>query len=118
MIDGRCCGEVGQDCLDAGPVLMDEPADPAQPAPFGERAHPRTAFAAGHVSADQRVPRITQMSRLTRSQGVLPAALDVVLSSYPFSSFFSSLRNRQSVPWARIFWGLDLIIPTSRRRRA
>jgi hypothetical protein len=27
MIDGRCCGEVGQDCLDAGRVLMDEPAD-------------------------------------------------------------------------------------------
>jgi len=25
MIDGRCYGEIGQDCLDAGRVLMDEP---------------------------------------------------------------------------------------------
>jgi hypothetical protein len=37
---------------------------------------------------------------------------------YPFSSFFNSLRKRQSVPWVMILWGLDLIIPTSLRRRA
>ena len=37
---------------------------------------------------------------------------------YPFSSFFSSFRNRQSVPWARIFCGLALIIPASWRRSA
>ena len=37
---------------------------------------------------------------------------------YPFNSFFSSLRNRQSVPSARIFWGLDLIIPDSCIRSA
>jgi len=37
---------------------------------------------------------------------------------YPFSSFFNSLRKRQSVPWARIFCGLDLIIPPSCRRSA
>ena len=27
---------------------------------------------------------------------------------YPFNSFFSSLRKRQSVPWAMIFWGARL----------
>jgi hypothetical protein len=37
---------------------------------------------------------------------------------YPFSSFLSSLRKRQSVPWAMIFWGLVLIIPASCSRRA
>ncbi len=37
---------------------------------------------------------------------------------YPFNSFFSSWRNRQSVPWAMIFCGLDLIMPASWRRRA
>src|SRR5215469_14671293 len=29
--------------------------------------------------------------------------------SHAFSSFLSSLRKRQSVPWAMIVWGLDLI---------
>ncbi len=38
--------------------------------------------------------------------------------AYPFNSFFSSLRNRQSVPWAMSFCGLVLIIPASCRRRA
>jgi len=42
---------------------------------------------------------------------VLRGTVGVVLSSYPFSSFLSSLRKRQSVPWAMIFCGLDLIIP-------
>jgi hypothetical protein len=37
---------------------------------------------------------------------------------YPFSSLFNSLKKRQSVPSARIFAGLALIIPTSCRRRA
>jgi len=37
---------------------------------------------------------------------------------HPFSSFFSSLRKRQSVPWAMIFCGLLVIIPISWRRRA
>ena len=37
---------------------------------------------------------------------------------YPFSSFFSAVRKRQSVPWAMICCGVDLIIPTSCRRRA
>jgi hypothetical protein len=32
---------------------------------------------------------------------------------HPFSSFFSSLKKRQSVPWAMIFCGVDLIIPAS-----
>ena len=32
---------------------------------------------------------------------------------YAFNSFFSSLRNRQSVPCAMIFCGLDLIMPAS-----
>ncbi len=39
-------------------------------------------------------------------------------SRYPFSSFFSSLKKRQSVPFAMIFCGVDLIIPASWRRRA
>ena len=38
--------------------------------------------------------------------------------SHAFSSFFSSFRNRQSVPWAMSCCGVDLIIPTSCRRRA
>ena len=37
---------------------------------------------------------------------------------YCFNSFFSSVRKRQSVPWAMSFWGLALIIPSSCRRRA
>jgi len=37
---------------------------------------------------------------------------------YLFSAFLSSLNERQSVPWAMIFCGLDLIIPISRNRRA
>jgi hypothetical protein len=37
---------------------------------------------------------------------------------YPFISFFRALRKRQSVPWAMICCGVDLIIPTSCRRRA
>jgi hypothetical protein len=40
------------------------------------------------------------------------------VSRYPFSSRFSSLRKRQSVPWAMIFWGVALIMPASWRRRA
>ena len=39
-------------------------------------------------------------------------------SPYPFSSLFSSLRKRQSVPWAMIFCGLDLMIPASCSRSA
>jgi hypothetical protein len=37
---------------------------------------------------------------------------------YPFNSFFSALKKRQSVPWAMIFCGVLLIIPASCRRRA
>src|SRR5215467_12247786 len=37
---------------------------------------------------------------------------------YPFSSFFSSLTKRQSVPWAMIFFGSLLISPNSRSRSA
>jgi hypothetical protein len=50
-----------------------------------------------------------------------PTASDVGghrIQVYPFNSFFSSLRKRQSVPWARIFWGFDLIMPPSYRRSA
>src|SRR4029450_13049016 len=35
-----------------------------------------------------------------------------------FSSCFSSLKNRQSVPCAMILLGLDLMMPASRRRKA
>src|SRR5215467_7177142 len=37
---------------------------------------------------------------------------------HAFSSFLSSSRKRQSVPWAMIFCGLDLIIPASCKRSA
>jgi len=40
------------------------------------------------------------------------------VAAYPFSSRLTSFRKRQSVPWASIFWGLLLIIPTSCRRSA
>jgi len=40
------------------------------------------------------------------------------LALYPFNSFFSSLRKRQSVPWAMSFCGLDVIIPASWSLRA
>jgi len=40
------------------------------------------------------------------------------LHLYPFSSLFNSLKKRQSVPWAMIFWGVLLIIPASCRRSA
>jgi hypothetical protein len=54
-----------------------------------------------------------------RSEQLVPLSLlHRCLPRYPFSSFFSALRKRQSVPWAMIFWGLLLIIPISCRRRA
>ena len=37
---------------------------------------------------------------------------------YPFNSFFSEVRKRQSVPSARIFCGVLLIMPISRNRNA
>ncbi len=40
-------------------------------------------------------------------------AQEVTPGDHPFNSFFSSLRNRQSVPCAMIFCGLDLIMPAS-----
>ena len=49
---------------------------------------------------------------------VLTRLLHGHLLLYPFNSFFSSLKKCQSVPWAMIFCGLLLIIPTSWRRRA
>jgi hypothetical protein len=39
-------------------------------------------------------------------------------SGYPFSSRFSSLRKRQSTPWAMSFFGVLLIMPVSCRRSA
>jgi hypothetical protein len=47
-----------------------------------------------------------------------PAPQPWSLPCYPFNSFFSSLKNRQSVPWAISFWGLLLSIPASWRCRA
>jgi hypothetical protein len=49
---------------------------------------------------------------------VLTRLLHGHLPLYPFSSFLSSLKKRQSVPWAMIFWGMLLIIPASWRRKA
>ncbi len=42
---------------------------------------------------------------------------DLAPNAYAFSSFFNSFQKRQSVPWAMIFCGFDLIIPTSCRRK-
>ena len=44
--------------------------------------------------------------------------LTCLCHGYPFNSFFSSLRKRQSVPWAMSFWGVLLIRPISCRRNA
>jgi len=49
---------------------------------------------------------------------VLTRLLHRHLLLYPFNSFFSALKKRQSVPWAMIFCGLFLIMPTSCRRKA
>ena len=48
--------------------------------------------------------------------GVKPTLRSV--HPYPFSSFFSSLRKRQSVPWAMICFGVALMSPASCIRRA
>src|SRR5262245_37730495 len=53
-----------------------------------------------------------------RQRKNLRSRLWLHLSLYPFNSFLSSLKKRQSVPWARIFCGLLLIIPASCRRSA
>jgi hypothetical protein len=59
-----------------------------------------------------------EISRLREELAGLMAELNRRRRHYPFSSFFSSLWKRQSVPWAMIFCGLALIIPASWRRRA
>ena len=45
-------------------------------------------------------------------------ATEELASVHALSSFFSSLRNRQSVPWAISFCGVDLTIPASCSRTA
>ena len=40
------------------------------------------------------------------------------MTSLAFNSFFSSFKNRQSVPWTMSLCGCDLTIPTSCRRKA
>ena len=49
---------------------------------------------------------------------VLTRLLHGHLPHYSFNSFFNSVRKRQSVPWAMIFWGVLLIMPASCNRRA
>lgn len=63
-------------------------------------------------------PPLSEVEMSTLS-GQVPRPLDaevslVNLGTQPFSAF----RNLQSVPWARIFCGVDLISPTSCRRSA
>ena len=41
-----------------------------------------------------------------------------IYPEYVFNCFFNSFKNRQSVPYAMSFCGLDWIIPTSCRGRA
>jgi hypothetical protein len=47
-----------------------------------------------------------------------PRTPQQLAASHPLSSFFNSLRKRQSVPSAMRRRGADLIMPASRRRRA
>ena len=54
--------------------------------------------------------------RKRRLSGTLQAGRDP--RPHVFSSLLSSFRKRQSVPWAMICLGLDLIIPASCRRSA
>ena len=59
---------------------------------------------------------------LRRLRFIVPPVPRVRAGTYApdhaLSSRLSSLRNRQSVPWAMIFWGVVLIIPASWSRRA
>ena len=62
----------------------------------------------------------SQQPQATRTRHELPAAqrTRAAVPRHAFSSRFSSLRKRQSVPWAMIFCGVLWIIPASRRRKA
>src|SRR5262249_38890382 len=83
-----------------------------------------------HRGSPPPIPSVTSLARhdtpvLGAGEGsdtVSPARSTPMLHRhrprYCFNSFFSSVRKRQSVPWAMIFWGLLLIIPASCRRRA
>ena len=59
-----------------------------------------------------------QRARAREPRGYEVSAAPLGLGAHVFSSFLSSLKKRQSVPWAMIFCGLDLIMPTSRSRSA
>src|SRR5262245_32922722 len=76
------------------------------------RSRPRLKHARADPALHARRNRLDRSSRLA-----YPAVLIVFLPGYPFSSFFSSLRNRQSVPWAMSLLGFVLISPASCRRR-
>src|SRR5205823_8255331 len=67
----------------------------------------------GRVGAQSQTPRGPRHGDLSKELSPAPHG-----SSYPFSSFFSSLRKRQSVPSAISFCGLPFTIPASRRRSA
>jgi aspartate-semialdehyde dehydrogenase len=49
----------------------------------------------------------------TQASSQRSEALRTRITLYPFSSFLSSVRKRQSVPWAMIVWGVLWIIPAS-----
>jgi hypothetical protein len=100
--------------------------DEARPSPPRKSAVPRCGGGQGHgahppapqpwglpLSEDSNVGHI-----IGRRAWCPLSLLHRHLPRYPFSSFFSSLRKRQSVPWAMSFCGLDLSIPASWRRRA
>jgi hypothetical protein len=105
---GKCLHTPAQ-CPPEDPILhATPPAHPATPPP-------RTGL----------VPWEVQEMAGTRCSPPCSTALEPPLAGtshvgplYPFSSFFSAVRNRQSVPWAIIFCGLLLSIPTSCRRSA
>jgi hypothetical protein len=82
-----------------------------RPRPVHESSHRRNGATLGRLA-----PELEEAEGRDKQ---CPASIKAQCrSAYPFSSFFNSLRKRQSVPWAMSFWGLDLIIPASCRRRA
>jgi choline dehydrogenase-like flavoprotein len=93
---------------DAGPacVRVVAAAVPGVPQVVVDRFRPGQASRRAEIPA--RPPRNLRRVQPSRPGSPTP---------YPFSSRFSSSRNRQSVPCAMIRFGVDLIIPASCRRR-
>jgi hypothetical protein len=89
-----------------------------------ESSHSRTSRSSGALSGTRTAASAARRRRARAASSSSAGALTYSMISsarsnrYSFSSRFSSLTNRQSIPSAMIFWGLDLIIPASCMRRA